>query len=867
MTINFEQNLRKIMPEKETGQDVLNVEEKSAIEMRAEARIKTQKLKIQALNLEIPQTSEIKETYEKTKQMVFKEASGEITETEKKSEEELSNEVSRLIAKADKKRKIAPDLSAYLYAEAAKYQEIAGKEFDISFNKANECLKKLPDDFYNSPSSLLPDAILLGISKRQIEKNPLPAKEKIAKNIINDTKLLQDYSLVLPEEERDEFLKLISEEKRKTVSIAMDRAASRVLKDKHIGSELEIKQREEIQKRSEKELSNFLNLSGNETMLYVKMLSQTISELGGDDSAKLLKELGEKGLARGKSAEENKERIWKSARIVRELALLDQNKGSNLAMKFMGKPDLPDHLWLFAAKQMIVGGFMTEKLNKYLEDKNNLSFLKKLIGQYPNQFNTVIDTLSQISNYSLPKNEKEIFSAIEDLESLTPIIYNRYRTADDAGKKELAGKIKELKPKFFQNQPIGEILKKEDKDILAEMVYLAYKPIGMDFQQVKKYLNQLEDRTDDLENYKFPLEGYDFGLENKKSFSLREEEKMDYRQLASFKEMLAGEYPQKEEQAKQFSSLLQRLSKAGTDFSSEELKSLFSVIGADELVRNFLEKYKRVDEQHGYGYLNELKEILGVYFKDNYSARLANFFGANPESQSKLVKILSNEPRQKTFQKKLDNEKEIDWKNVLSSPQELAKILSDFIFSRVIKSIREEISKNFNKFEEREGGETVVASKSNLKAYISKNVGSFFAKASAGICTAEDVELFNREDHFHINIVEDENYIRGNIQAYIISDGGKENLVLRGFNPNTDFLDKINPKIFCEKVIEIAKKFARDNKIDRVYITEDLGGWHALSNRQNVQGYLIDRYKKEKNRRSYHLQIASSQSVDSIYQV
>ena len=79
--------------------------------------------------------------------------------------------------------------------------------------------------------------------------------------------------------------------------------------------------------------------------------------------------------------------------------------------------------------------------------------------------------------------------------------------------------------------------------------------------------------------------------------------------------------------------------------------------------------------------------------------------------------------------------------------------------------------------------------------------------------------------------------MRANIQAYIIEDKSKKSLLLRGFNPNTDFLDKIDSESFSEKVIEIGKQFARDNNLNAVYITEQ-GSWHSLSNRERVGNYL-----------------------------
>ena len=84
---------------------------------------------------------------------------------------------------------------------------------------------------------------------------------------------------------------------------------------------------------------------------------------------------------------------------------------------------------------------LTKKTQTYFDDEANWPFLKKLVAQYPSQFNTVIDTLTQIRDYKPAEHTDEIFQALADLDAITPIIFERYRRADSKGKKELARKI------------------------------------------------------------------------------------------------------------------------------------------------------------------------------------------------------------------------------------------------------------------------------------------------------------------------------------------------------------------------------------------------------------------------------------------
>jgi hypothetical protein len=64
---------------------------------------------------------------------------------------------------------------------------------------------------------------------------------------------------------------------------------------------------------------------------------------------------------------------------------------------------------------------------------------------------------------------------------------------------------------------------------------------------------------------------------------------------------------------------------------------------------------------------------------------------------------------------------------------------------------------------------------------------------------------------------------------------------LRGFSPTADWVGTIDVESFCEQILAIGKQFQEANSLASVYITEQ-GGWHALSNREQVARYLTGRY-------------------------
>lgn len=780
--------------------------------------------------------------------------------------EELIAEASSWRRKAESAAISFPNQAAYLYAKAARAELAGNGEAEEDIVNAREYLSKSKDAVKTNPSHLLPEAAMIGIEKMLSESSPAPSQEEVARASGKNDDLLREYALILSEMEREKFLSLLPGERRRAASVILDHSVSEYLPEEFSITKDEQEQRRAVLARSAKNLEQAVTES--KPRADVDLLCETLSRLRGADGARSLAEAGALGLAGLKDKKQQALRYEYAGKITRALLEQDAGKGGMLAMKFLGKNDLPEDQFRGLFESLLEKKIFTAKAEKYFTDEDNWQFLKQLIAQYPNQFNTVIDTLSELRDYNPAENEGEVFQALQDLDSITPIIFDRYRRADAKGKKELAEKIRELKPKFFRNQPIGDILPREDRKILAEMVYLAYQPVGMSFRDVETFLGRLHDHTEDLAEFNFPENGYPFVMEGGKRYVLKPGESLDNEKLRTYRELFTGKTPQTDEKIATFSKFLERIAKAGSDFKAEELPALLGILTGDQAARNFLERSKDLAPANYFTYLNELKELLGVYFTDNYPERLANFLSANPKVEGRIIKILSSPERAATLKKKLAKSgEEVDWEKI-ASREEAAKALSAFVQDKVLKKAREEIAKMANKFMESEVGEEAQGGRAGLKAYVSKNIGSFFAKASAGICTAQDIELFNREDHFHINIVEGDEAVRGNIQAYIIDepDGGKS-LILRGFNPNMTFLNKINPGSFCEAVLKVARQFQKDNKLEHVYITEHLSGWHALSNREAVAQYLQKKYVKEKTRRNFHLPISSSQSVNFIYEV
>lgn len=857
-------------PEAIPAEYTLHDDERFTIEAMADVRRRRHYFKQNFKQIPLPESSSpLKERREHELQSVIKQSSAEI-DIEPLSPDESEIKINQLISQAEQVRELTPNVASLLYAKAAQRAQADGKEYQQILSLAKEytdASKHIPK---NTPSSLLSEAIILGIETKALKGKMLPEPARVAKEAGNNNKLLLDYALVLTEQQREEFLRALPEEQRKRTSTLIDKQLAQLLKADMPLSEEDASQRAAIQERTTGHMKQMLKEPHERVDKHlVKQLTFTLKELGGEDSKRLLLELGQQSLGRHQDPEKHDIKISFAARIVRELSEMDQGLGGNLAMKLLAKKEVPDHIFTYFCRKLIGNEYITQRVDSYLAEQGNLGFLRKLIAEYPNQFNTVIDTISQIEDYQPAQHQEEIFTAICDLDSLTPIIFNRYRLADERGKKELAKNIKELKPKFFQNVPIKDILERKDRKILTEMVYLAYKPVGMSFAKVAEFIDELEDHTEDLGEYGFPQEGYPFELRGEKVFRLKQGKSIDRREGWRIRvALLMNQEQNPEKEKQQLGSLLNRLVKGGTEFSEEETKTLLSPLARDEIIErhvNGLPQDMKTD-QHSYYELSGLKEILGVYFTDNYHKRLENFLSANPSIQEQLLKIWSNPDRRAVVLRKLSEDQKQKDSPSLSEKSSMVRLLSRLVGKKVLKSTKEKINANLNKFEEVSGagsGKRV----GKLKAYVSKNIGSFFAKASTGICTAADIDLYNRDDHLHINIVEDEQQVRGNNQAYIIDDNDKKSLVLRGLNPNSDFLSRISPEEYVERVFDVARQFVTDNGMKKVYLAEGLEDWHADSNREAIRNVLRKKYYKEKNKKHFRLKITGEKSINYMYEV
>ena len=822
------------------------------------------------------------------------------------------------LQKADHMQDIAPNLSALHFAKAASLQQEAALPYSDTLIQAKKYTDLSQKQGINrsTPADYLPDAYILRIANRAAAGVVLPSPMIVAQSMQEDQSLLADYALVLPEEQRGAFLEGFPEDKRHEISVQLDKAVSGVLSGKVITEQEEIDQRDALKDRVRATFAHSLealkpmpddeerNFGGRAlgSRWSSRQLTETLINLDERDSLQLLRDLAMQTTRELKAA--NKQKHLKrlstdekqealqpflsfTGRVLNTLIEADSKRGGTLTMRYLEMSALPDHLFSFFTQKLSSSEYFTKNLSPFAAQRENVPVLKKLMAQYGPQFNTIIDTLSQTTGYAtdhqLVPRKEELFTALTDLGTVTPRIFKHYREKEPSERKAFAEKIRELKPKFFQNVPIKDILDPQDRDILAEMVYMAYKPQGMSFGKVDQLIQQLDERTDDLSAFTFPQEGYPVSLEKSGGYVIKEGQKVDLALLRRYNKLFSpisqaeeAPTPETDKQPTPFADALRSylIPPSETEASEQPKKD------PDEILRTLLDPLRRKPRQeavanNAYNAASELAEIAGHDFTEYYTDALAEYLSYPDEDElEEVITILQDPAVQTNIDARLTNRNDapVDWHqfNEGHNEQTTAEIITRLIKREQMVPIGIQLESELSKYTIARPN-NAPGSQNNLKAYVSKNVGSFFAKAAAGLCTSDDIPLFEREDHFHINVVENDETVRANNQAYVVSVEGKPSLILRGFNPTAEWVGKIDVESYCEEILRIGKQFQEANGLDAVYITEQ-GTWHALSNREQPARYLTQKYTDGKPAIPFSLQVSGGNgsgghTVQRIYKV
>lgn len=508
---------------------------------------------------------------------------------------------------------------------------------------------------------------------------------------------------------------------------------------------------------------------------------------------------------------------------------LDLHNGTNEIAKLLASKDLHPRLFKYFSQRLIDIKFLTSNLHQYLDTEDNITTIRKILSTSPQELNTIVDSCVKVGIKDIKGEYPILKESIKILGSVTPLIYQEFKNKKtDKEKKEFCDSINSAKRQVLNNSNLRDSVL--PKSILAEIVYLAYKPTNISFEELKRDLEsgRVPDCTQHLQGLSFPQDGYEISLFDE-NVNLAEGEQIDPQFYTSVERLkYDGEDVNRDK-----TNVLVWLAKGSSGPNLKQWQAICSFLPESEkkVTSDTMRSIDQSDPKAIFSGLNSLMGLFGIVAKDNIQAAVTNFLENYPNARSDIERVLKSSRYKNFLKSKLGEDYE---QNGLEYC--LQKLLLG-IFSTEQQKLRRELKK-FTK----DSHETIDTTSDNYKLFISKNQASYYGKASGGICTASDVHLFTMPEYFHINLARNEEVVLGNVQAYMhTDDDGNKVLVLRGFNPSESALKAFSARSFVEETLRVGRQFAKENKFDKMAIVYD-EGWHPLSNRQQVADYFRSDY-------------------------
>lgn len=553
-------------------------------------------------------------------------------------------------------------------------------------------------------------------------------------------------------------------------------------------------------------------------------------------------------------------------RLLTEFINIDVTKGGKLTLALLGSGETPDKMFNYLSGTLVEANYFTKNFKEYLQVPEERPYLKAILREYPFEINTVLDTAAAMggenNQFSLHENFELITEAMGKFGSITPKVFKAYIEMAPEEREALVSRINHVKTNLFKNIPLETAIPDDMKELSAELVYLTYLPTGLSFDKTASLLEIIPDCTKQLARFEIPQEGYDFYIA-KKAYVLKNGETLSIDKtktiLHSMTDMEKSATPDIESTLK----ILKKILNTTADLPPEDIGILMSLMHDKQEMREFVQLIPpEINEQNAYETLVMTKSMLVSVVEREFQGSVSEFLKTNTAVYDNLRTLLSNQSKLAQLKKQLSTtEKELPWDSVLESEESMAEIISAFVQTAVLKPYKQEVNKNIKKYTE------VPGETKPMKAIVSKSVAAFFSKGSVGLCTAEDVSLFERDDYLQFTVVEDSEKVVANIQAYIYEEeDGSKSLILRGFNPKNEVLENMNIPHFCDQVLTVGKQFAQENGLGHVYIT-DQKRWAALSNKEGIANYMMRKYFKDETKKIVDFPVTSNHNMDILYEV
>jgi hypothetical protein len=556
-------------------------------------------------------------------------------------------------------------------------------------------------------------------------------------------------------------------------------------------------------------------------------------------------------------------------------------------------------------------------LNDNLNSPERIAFFKKILNEKPSSFNSCVSAFSLIDGEEIgqvitnPLYTEKLFDAMKEFGNVTSSLITAYVfSPNENSRSEYREKIIKFRKDVHRNIDLMPLTEGAGGvDFLADMIVLTFP--GTNFKGVKNELGRLQDRCDHIANLKISEQGYQGQIVSKeKIVQLKDEnEPIDEGVISLIKKIFTDQQEQSSTDLDGDADLAllvwaQLLKEAGSTsqkdlFSRDNLPKVIACSRVSLGDKISSEAETMIGDTSQINAKNDIladsKELFGVGYKDNAKA-IDLFLQKHQEDAKGLLKALNkkkldNLEKNIAGNKKMSEENRVDFKEIIEglrnrkkpetdAEKELSEVerkllarLLAFMTERSIfagdNGLRKQVSEEIEKIVLRDKEGQEIDSNSIISGYLTKNVASYFAKETANICTAGNKELFNRPDHFHLNLVNEEGIVVGNIQGYQITYNGQPALIFRGFNPSKSIISTTNAEVLCDQMLDMIKQIAADNNIDQILVTGQEGDFHALTNRTDsgIEKYFANKFFNPANEVDFPFNIAGNRVVNTFYRI
>jgi hypothetical protein len=378
-----------------------------------------------------------------------------------------------------------------------------------------------------------------------------------------------------------------------------------------------------------------------------------------------------------------------------------------------------------------------------------------------------------------------------------------------------------------------------EPSLFPALVHAAYRPVGMTVSAVADLLQTTTDHSAHLKALKYPVMGYPVRLETDAQVTLRNNTTLQQETFESIARILDIESSPSTTLTAPV--LFKRMLEGG--FDQIDIAAAWRVISSESNDERLPVLSKRILKgtqataplRQKLQSLAYARELFSVVARDALLARAEECMGSDASDRFRITPKLEAATRRIL---KMRADQPIGTDEIMAA--------LDAQVEKLFKSLQYSLAREARKFMQsyEQVGDRYVL-------YLSKNRASYFGRAGAGLCTAQENWSWNQPTFLQMVMVDSvRGLVVGNIQLHLFKNERDENAVLARLNPTSSFLTVVSPATLAHEMLRTVQTFADENGLIPYLPVQT--GWHELTNRDSFAPHL-QRYAESQERASVRL--------------